>query len=298
MAVYKRAYSSYVGGLTPVWSRFWVLARYSFSELFDSRAFTALFVIAFFPTVITAIVIWVAHSETIMALLQMRGGPAIDFNNSFFLHFLEIQAVFTVLLTAWVGPTMVAGDLSNNALPLFLSRPLSRPEYVIGKMTVLLTLLSLITWIPGLLLFFLQASLQKGWLAANWWMAGSIVLASLLWISFLSLLSLAVSAWVKWRIVATAAVFASLMLPTGFGEMMNAVLRTYWGHLLNFWYMTDVVWYDLFRDSVRYHPGRFDGPMAVSNFPLPMAWLAILAFTGCWLMLLNRRLRAREVVRG
>jgi ABC-2 type transport system permease protein len=233
-----------------------------------------------------------------MALLQMRGGPAIDFNNSFFLHFLEIQAVFTVLLTAWVGPTMVAGDLSNNALPLFLSRPLSRPEYVIGKMTVLLTLLSLITWIPGLLLFFLQASLQKGWLAANWWMAGSIVLASLLWISFLSLLSLAVSAWVKWRIVATAAVFASLMLPTGFGEMMNAVLRTYWGHLLNFWYMTDVVWYDLFRDSVRYHPGRFDGPMAVSNFPLPMAWLAILAFTGCWLMLLNRRLRAREVVRG
>jgi ABC-2 type transport system permease protein len=298
MAVYKRAYNSYFGKLTPVWSRFAVLARYSFSELFDSRAFTALFVIAFFPTVITAILIWVSHSETVMTLLQLRGGPSpLDFDNAFFLHFLEVQAWFAVLITAWVGPTLVAGDLSNNALPLYLSRPLSRPEYVVGKMAVLLTLLSVITWIPSLLLFFLQASLQTGWLAQNWWIAGAIVLASLLWIAFLSLLSLAVSAWVKWRIVATAMVFASLLLPSGFGEMMNAVLRTYWGHLLNFWYMTDVVWYDLFRDSVRY-THRMDGVISASNFPIPMAWLSILAFTGCWLMLLNRRLRAREVVRG
>ena len=48
-------------------------------------------------------------------------------------------------------------DLRNNGLPLYLSRPFSRTEYVLGKMSVLLILLSAITWVPGLLLFLFQA---------------------------------------------------------------------------------------------------------------------------------------------
>ena len=58
----------------------------------------------------------------------------------------------------------ISPDLSNNALPLYLCRPINRTEYILGKMAVLFIPLSCITWIPGLLLFAIQAGLQgQGW---------------------------------------------------------------------------------------------------------------------------------------
>ena len=59
-----------------------------------------------------------------------------------------------------VGPPLVSRDLRNNALPLYLCRPFSRTEYVMGKMSVMLILLSAITWVPQLLLFLFQSYLR------------------------------------------------------------------------------------------------------------------------------------------
>ena len=55
--------------------------------------------------------------------------------------------------------------MSDNALPLYLSRPLSRLDYGMGKLLVLLAPLSAITWMPALLL----ALLQYGFDGAPWW---------------------------------------------------------------------------------------------------------------------------------
>ena len=52
-------------------------------------------------------------------------------------------------LAAFVGPGLISPDLSHNGLPLYLARPFSRAEYVLGKMSVLVGLMSLMTWIPG-----------------------------------------------------------------------------------------------------------------------------------------------------
>ena len=61
-------------------------------------------------------------------------------------------------------------------MPLYLCRPFSRAEYVLGKMSVLVFLLSLITWVPGLILFVIQA--QPGGLGLDrgrtCWIAGSL----------------------------------------------------------------------------------------------------------------------------
>ena len=71
-----------------------------------------------------------------------------------------------------IGPPLVARDLRNNALPLYLCRPFSRTEYVMGKMSVILILLSMITWMPQLLLFLFQSYLQGfAWFKANLWIA-------------------------------------------------------------------------------------------------------------------------------
>src|SRR5205807_10578886 len=60
------------------------------------------------------------------------------------------------------APTDIYTLSLHDALPIFLSRPFSRPEYVLGKCAVIALLLSVVTWVPGLILFSLQAGLAEG----------------------------------------------------------------------------------------------------------------------------------------
>jgi len=95
--------------------------------------------------------------------------PQID--GRFFYFYSIVQGALAYLLTAFVAKPGFAG-FANGAMPLYFSRPFSRTEYVAGKIGVLLVLLSLITWIPGLVLFAIQASIAGwDWTKLNLWLA-------------------------------------------------------------------------------------------------------------------------------
>ena len=116
---------------------------------------------------------------------------------------MYVQAGFAVFLAALAGPGLIAPDLANNALPLYFSRPLTRWSYALARLTVLVGMLSVVTWIPGLLLFGLQVGLAGGWwFRANWTLGAGMVAGFLLWLLVLSLVAMASSAYVKWRVVA------------------------------------------------------------------------------------------------
>src|SRR5206468_7313881 len=153
-------------------------------------------------------------------------------NGFFFQFFVWFQTVLAFLLTVLIGPPLISRDLANNALPLYLCRPLSRGEYVIGKMSVLVIMISAMTWVPGELLFIFQSYLEgAGWAARNLWIAGAIFIFSWAWITLLALLSVTISAWVKWRLAASAALFGLFIISNAIGFMVNGVLQTRWGSL-------------------------------------------------------------------
>src|SRR5207247_9991194 len=116
--------------------------------------------------------------------------------------FLESCQEFTLImiryfLTILVGPQHISRDLTNNALPLYLCRPFSRTEYVVGKMSIVIILLSAITWIPTLLLFLFQSYLEGwSWFSENIWIASAIFIGCLVWIMLLELLMQVIYAWV------------------------------------------------------------------------------------------------------
>jgi ABC-2 type transport system permease protein len=293
MAVYKRRYNSYAGSVTPTWSRFYVLTRYAFADLFKSRVFVILFILALVPTLGFAAYIFVANNKTVQLLLQIRLGDVLAVESQYFLIFLFSQSWLAFLFNCWVGPTLVSGDLTNGALPLFLSRPFSRAEYVLGKLAVLGILLSCVTWIPALILFFLQGGLATGWLWPHLWMLIPMIFCPLLWILMLSLISLSVSAWMKLRIVATGVTFISFIVPAAIGAIFNAIMGTYWGDLLDF--------PQLFQKIIgaAFHADeRFGVRSRLNEIPIPMAWGMLLLVCVFALFVLNARLRAREVVRG
>jgi ABC-2 type transport system permease protein len=288
MAVYKRTYKPYSGPLTGTQRRWEVITRYSLAKAFSTKMSVVAFVVALVPPLIGAILIYIANNEAVRLALRAGNAPGLGINNQFFLWFMEVQAWVAFFLTALMGPATIAPDLSNNALPLFLSRPVSRVEYILGKVVVLAGVLSAVTWIPLSLLFLLQWQLSAtAWFGSNWYVLTGIFLGSWLWIIVLSLVALAVSAWVRWRIVAIAATMAILLVPAGFGGVITGVLRTNWGFLFNIPYLMTLIWTDLLRV-----------PLPLQAVPVPVAWATMIGAAALALILLTRRIEARQVVRG
>lgn len=289
MAVHRRSYRAYSGPLTPQRWRWWTITRYSLRGAFSSRVSTVLFVICLVPALLALVTIYVANSETARTLLELQKATTIlSIDNRFFFRLLVAQGWLALFLTAWIGPLMVSPDLTNNALPLFLSRPISRAEYVLAKISVLGIILSTVTWLPLLLLFLIQGQLSTTpWFGPNLFISAAIVLGAVLWIAVLSLVALAISAYVRWRIVATGLIVAVIFIPAGFGAVMNAVLRTKWGMLLNVPYTVSLIWGDLFRT-----------PIPFQAVPVSAAWMALIAVAAISLLLLHRQVQARQVVRG
>ena len=289
MAVYKRTYSAYQGTFTPTWSRFMILPRYSFSGVWQSR-FLAMFRIAalFYPLGCAAY-IYASHNLSFLTSLQVP----TQVQNSFFsvtpnvfLYYCYVQGALAYILTAFVGPTLVSPDLVNGAMPLYLCRPFSRTEYILGKMSVLIYLLSAITWVPGLILFGIQASLAGlEWTTNNLWIAGSLFIGMMVWIVVLSLIALALSAWVKWKIAAGGLLLGVFFAGAGFGTAINAIMRTKNGSLINLTQVIYTVWMKLFRAEP-------DTGISVTS-----AWTCLAVVCALCLWLLMRRVRAFEVVK-
>jgi ABC-2 type transport system permease protein len=296
VAVHKRAYRPYEGPLTAERGRFLVLPRYGLLELFESRLLTVFFVLCFVPILIAASAIYLANSPAARALLEMSPPSEFVRKPDFFFAILTFQGGLAFLLTAWVAPVLVSPDLVNGALPLYLSRPLTRAEYVLGKATVLLTLLSAITWVPLLVLFALEAGLAEGWGAPNVRIAAAVFAGSWVWILVLTLLGLAISAWIRWRVVASGALAGVFFMGAAFGEMWRQVLHSSWGRLTNLYYLVGLVWRSLFGLFTSRSMAQEMFNERGSDLPTWAAWVGLAAAVAVSVWLLERRLRAREVV--
>ena len=309
MAVYEHLYGAYEGDSHSKWSRFLVIPRYALRETFKSKLFTTVFILCFIYPLIATSLVYLHHNANALALMQINVRELLPIDASFFQTFVEMQCAFGFILTVLVAPPLISRDLSNNALPLYLCRPLSRTEYVLGKMAVIAFLLSLITWIPGLLLFFFQASLAGfTWFWANLWMIQAIISGSVIWIILLSLLALAVSSLVKWRVVASGALLGLLFVPTAFGEIINQLFLTRNGHLISLWATMKSIWSGLFGLFVRQTGqirGKITTPIYDNEFvdivmlepPLWVSWLVIGLICAVCIWLLARKVRAYEVIK-
>lgn len=285
MAVYRRSYTAYSGLLTPSWSRCFVLFRYARKSVFHSKLLTAFFAVCFFFPLLCLLTIYLMHN---LSFLERVGniGPIFAIDNKFFFYFLNVQGVLAFLLTAFVGPGLISGDLANGALPLYFCRPFSRVEYVLGKSSVLAILLSEITWIPGLILFVVQASLSGShWTWDHLWIVRSLLVSSVVWIIVLALLAMTFSAWVKWRLVAGALMLAMMFFGVGFAQVVNHVLDTNFGFFFDVAYLITTIEKAAFQ---------FGDESAIS---VTSACLALLVYGSVCLWLLMKKVRPYEVVR-
>lgn len=285
MAVYERIWRRYDGDLTPLHLRWTVVTRYALAEAFSSRIFTAFYVLCLLPTLVGVFLVYLSHNTGLIQQIGLTKEFMGGLTDVFFQFLFLWQALPAFFVAVIVSPTLVAADLSNHALSLYLSRPITRRGYVVGKLAVLGILLSPITWMGGLFVFFLQAHLQGGgWGLENWRIGVAYLVGHLTWIVVISLLTLAISAWVRFKPAARGALFGIIFVLAGFAQAVNGVTGTSAGDLFN-----------LTRAIVNVVLWMLGLPLR-NDLPIAASWLTLAIACLFSLWLLYRKLRAHEVV--
>jgi ABC-2 type transport system permease protein len=285
MTVYKRGYQRYDGPMTGRWARLLVLPRYAWRNLLKKRLMVTLLIMAMFWPLGCIGFIYLSNN----AELLLNFGPGfkkfLQIDSSFFLIFMRVQAVFSILISVFAAPGLIAPDLSNSALQLYFSRPFSRAEYVFSRLMVLLGMLSLVTWIPGVLLFFMQSTLADwNWFMQNWNLGLGVFVGLLLWILLVSLIAMAGSAYVRKRLMAEAFILGIVfILPVG-TKIFNTLFSVTWASLFNPLQVMNQIWHWLLGATPE------SGPTVLK------CWMAVLVMTALLLTVLRRRLRPVEVV--
>jgi ABC-2 type transport system permease protein len=280
MPIYDQAYRKYDARapLRPV--RFWPITREALRLILAKRVFIGMLVVSFIPFVVRVVQIYVVTRFP-------EANRVLPVDGRLFGEFLNQQIIFTLLLSIFGGAGLIANDLRTGAILVYLSRPLTRRDYVLGKLGVLLALNLAVTLLPGLVLYliglglapelFLKASLA--------WIAPAIVAHAFLIALSVSLLALAVSASSRSaRVAGLAFVGLFIGLEIVRGVLVNIADRPE-AHVLSL------------QNNLRLVGNLIFG-IAGRGTPVPLAYppiVLVLMAVAC-LAVLRARVRAVEIV--
>jgi ABC-2 type transport system permease protein len=279
MPIHDQTYRRYKGQREQARSAWTVIAIAGIRGFLRKRALLGVLLMAYLPFLIRMVQFYVASnfSQTASVL-----GPSAQT----FREFLEQQHFFVFLVTIYIGAGLIAQDRRANALQIYLSKPLSRLEYIAGKMAILIVFLLLVTLVPALLLLLGQIVLSGSFAfaRANLFLIPAITLYATIEVLVVAFAMLALSSLsTSSRYVAV--LFAGAMF---FTEAVFATLRGVTGSTAASWVSFSASLAQLGDAIFRLTP-RYDTPVVVSMIVL--AGLVAVSAS-----VLERRVRGVEVV--
>jgi len=148
MPIHDQGYRRYEGRREAHGHTWLVITRAGIMERLRERKFLGLLLFAWLPFLVRSVQLYVASNYPQASFLNAT--PAM------FRDYLSQQGVFVFFITLYVGSGLIANDRRANALQIYLSKPLTRVDYVVGKLATLLIFLTFVTWVPGILLLLMQ----------------------------------------------------------------------------------------------------------------------------------------------
>jgi ABC-2 type transport system permease protein len=276
--IHDQSYRHYGGGRAIPGQSWMVIAWAGIRTMMRKRAFMGLILFALAPFVVRAVQMWISSNYPQASMLA----PTAET----FRQFLEQQDFFVFVITVYVGAGLIANDRRANALQIYLSKPLMRSEYILGKLAILFTFLVLVTLLPALLLLFLKVMFDGSFLFLknNLFLVPAIVVGSLLQVTLASFTMLALSSLSKSaRYVGILYVGITFFTTAIYGALyaITGSSRVSWISIgANIAQVVDVV----FRLKPRYAT------------PWQVSLLVIVALVVISISILERRVRGVEVV--
>ena len=148
MPIHDHGYARYTGTRTPPGRAWTVIAQTGIRSMLSVRPFLFVLLFAWLQFFVRAVMIYLAANVPQMEIIAPS--PAT------FRDFFDQQGFFVFVVAVYVGAGIIANDRRANALQIYLSKPLTRVEYIAGKLAVVMAFLAFVTWAPALLLLVLQ----------------------------------------------------------------------------------------------------------------------------------------------
>jgi ABC-2 type transport system permease protein len=279
MPIHDQGYRRYGGLKAPLGQGWMVIARAGIRTMFAKRAFLGLLLASWFPFFVRAVQFYAAANFSQATQLL---APSADT----FRQFLEQQATFVFFVSVYVGAGLIANDRRANALQIYLSKPLTRVEYVFGKLAVIATFLLLVTFVPAIVLLIVQMSFAGNvtFLRNNLFLFPAITVFSLIEVTLVSTTILALSSLSNSSRYVGILYAAVIFFSSAIDGVLRLVTRSTALTWISFGANLEQIGTVIFRQPLRY-----DMPAAVSFVAVGVV---ILLST----IILERRVRGVEVV--
>jgi ABC-2 type transport system permease protein len=277
MPIHDQGYRRYAG-LREAHGRTWlVIARAGVMERLRERKFLGLLLVAWLPFLVRTVQLYVAANYAQASFLNATP--------SMFRDYLAQQGVFVFFITLYVGSGLIANDRRANALQIYLSKPLSRVDYVVGKLATLLIFLTAVTWVPGILLLVMQILFagNLAFLKANLFLFPAITVFAAVTVLTSSFTMLALSSLSKSRRF-VAVMYAGLIFFTAaMYQALRGITGTRAWVFISPGDVLDVIGDRIFRST---EPENL----------LPIALVTVVVLLAGSVFVLERRVRGVEVV--
>src|SRR5687767_2293583 len=281
MPIHRERYRRRESGIDLRGGAWAVIAANGLRSLVRKRAFLFLMILSWIPVIVRGVQIWAAANVPGMSQIGMLAISPATFRD-----FLNQQEPLVFFITVYVGSGLVADDIRANALQLYLSRPITRTQYIAGKAAILMAALAAVTFVPAVLLVMLVPAFAGSmtFLRANTTLIPSILVYSVVQITLSAFLILALSSLSKSRWF-VAILYAGLAFFTHavFGVLGAAVPGSAFS------------WVSIFANVRQVGDVLFRVPPRHDTHPLISATVIALIIVAS-AFVLRRRIRAIEVV--
>jgi ABC-2 type transport system permease protein len=281
MPIHDQGYRRY-GGLKARTGTGWtVIARAGIRTFVTKRAFLGLLLVSWFPFFVRAVQFYAAANLTTVPQASLLAPSADTFR-----QFLEQQQTFVFFVTVYVGAGLIANDRRANALQIYLSKPLTRAEYVFGKLVILMSFLALVTWLPAIVLLIVQIAFAGNFtfFRNNVFLFPAITVFAFIEVVLASSTMLALSSLSKSSRYVAILYAAVIFFTQAVYGVIYAVTRSTAFSWLSFSANLAQVGDVIFRQPLKYET------------PWPVSLLMIVALVGLSGVILERRVRGIEVV--
>ena len=278
MPIHDQGYRRYAGRRRPLGTAWWVIARQQMRTVLTQKRYLVLLLVAWMPFVARVVQIYLAANFQQAAFLATSA--------QLFRGFLEQQGLFVFLLIVGASGA-IADDRRANALQVYLSKPLTRVEYIAGKLFAPFAFVLGITLLPALLLLVVHVAFAGSltFVTQNLYLLPAILLYSVAVALVGTFTMVALSSLSKSRRF-TALTFTGLFFFTT--AMYQALQRVTGSRLWALISPRDIL--NVIGDAAF----RIPGQRAV---PLWAALLAVLVIIGLSILVLEKRIRGVEVVK-
>lgn len=159
MSIKERGYTHWNGELVPGRFPWKPITRYGIRLTFKKKFFKFTFFMALVPTIVFLAGIYISERlDDFQSMIQEETSFLLNMSPAYFKSYFsnDYLLFMTVIVMIFAGSGLISDDLRNNSLQLYLSRPLKRKDFFIGKISVLLFFLGILTIVPGLVLFIMK----------------------------------------------------------------------------------------------------------------------------------------------